>query len=132
MYDVIDTPEDYVVLAWQSLYNQARLSKNITSAINDANTKLYSKDGLPLSYNLWENPGPGETLIEPYTNGRVQPYFNPNVKRLAAYEKMDSWYDAMFHNGLKLEATAKISGGSEKLNYYTSFGYLKDEGYYTA
>lgn len=132
MYDVIDTPEDYVVLAWQSLYNQARLSKTIPNAINDANSKLYSSDGLPLSYNLWENPGPGETLIEPYTNGRVQPYFNPNVKRLAAYEKMDSWYDAMFHNGLKLEATAKISGGSEKLNYYTSFGYLKDEGYYTA
>ncbi len=132
MYEVIDTPEDYVVLCWQSLYNQARMSKSVTQAIKDANGKLYGSDGLPTTYYLWENPPAGETLIEPYTNGVVNPYFNPNVKRLSAYENMESWYNTLFHNGLKLEATAKISGGSEKLNYFTSFGYLKDEGYYTA
>ena len=132
MYDVIDSPEDYVLMCWQSLYNEARMSKNVTSSITEANKNLYGSDGLPMTYYLWEKPGKGETLIEPYTNGKVKPYFNPNVKRLAAYENMESWYNTLFHNGMKLEATAKISGGSEKLNYFTSFGYLKDEGYYTS
>ncbi len=131
MYDVIDTPEDYLVLCWQSLYNQSRINnKSMVTSINDAHSKLFSSDGLPATYNLWEKPATGETLIEPYTNGVVRPYFNPNVSRLPAYQNMEKWEDALFHNGLKFEATAKISGGSEKLNYYTSFGYLKDEGYY--
>lgn len=133
MYEVLDTPEDYVVMCWQSLYNQKYASThNTTQAINYANNNLYSSDGLPTTYNLWNNPPAGEKLIEPYTNGVVKPYFNPNVTRLTAYENMESWYNTLFHNGLKFEATAKISGGNEKLNYYTSFGYLKDEGYYTA
>ena len=131
MYDVIDTPEDYLVLCWQSLYNQSRINnKSMVTSINDAHSKLFGSDGLPATYNLWEKPATGETLIEPYTNGVVRPYFNPNVSRLPAYQNMEKWEDALFHNGLKFEATAKISGGNEKLNYYTSFGYLKDEGYY--
>jgi len=131
LYDVIDTPEDYLVLCWQSLYNQSRINnKSMVTSINDAHSKLFGSDGLPATYNLWEKPATGETLIEPYTNGVVRPYFNPNVSRLPAYQNMEKWEDALFHNGLKFEATAKISGGSEKLNYYTSFGYLKDEGYY--
>ncbi|MGN1247178.1 MAG: SusC/RagA family TonB-linked outer membrane protein, partial [Paludibacteraceae bacterium] len=32
--------------------------------------------------------------------------------------------------GQKANATVKISGGNEKISYYTSYGYLKDEGYY--
>lgn len=131
LYDVIDTPEDYLVLCWQSLYNQSIINnKSMVTSINDAHSKLFGSDGLPATYNLWEKPATGETLIEPYTNGVVRPYFNPNVSRLPAYQNMEKWEDALFHNGLKFEATAKISGGSEKLNYYTSFGYLKDEGYY--
>ena len=130
MYDVIDSPEDYVVLAWQSLYNQARLTRDVTRAIGWTNTNLYGEDGLPTTYNLWDQPG--SKLISPYQNGVVKPTFKSDVNRLPTYQNMESWYNTLFHNGLKLEATAKISGGDEKLNYYTSFGYLKDEGYYTA
>ena len=131
MYDVIDSPEDYIVLCWQSLYNQARLSKTTTGAITEANTNLYGENGLPSIYNLWNTAG--SKLIVPYDNGDVNPTFNyEGAQRLPQFVNMDSWYNTLFHNGLKLEATAKISGGNEKLNYYTSFGYLKDEGYYTA
>ena len=132
MYDVIDSPEEYVTLAWQSLYNQRYVkTNNEDKAIEYAHKNLYSKNGIPTLYNLWDQPG--NLLINPYdAAGNVKPSFSSDAHRLAAFQNMDSWYNTLFHNGLKLEATAKISGGNEKLNYYTSFGYLKDEGYYTA
>ena len=133
MYDVIDTPEDYIVLAWQSLYNQnfKATTGDIDKSAKNASKFLYGPSGIPEIYNLWDQPG--NLLINPYdAAGNVKPTFSSDARRKPEYEKMDSWYNTLFHNGLKLEATAKISGGNEKLNYYTSFGYLKDEGYYTA
>lgn len=135
MYDVIDSPEDYIVLAWQSLYNEQRWVKgwDEVNAVKNASKNLYGADGIPTIYNLWDQPG--NLLIDAYGpegKGSVYPVFDASAKRLPTYANMESWYNTLFKNGLKLEATAKISGGSEKLNYYTSFGYLKDEGYYTA
>ena len=134
MYDVIDSPEDYIVLCWQSLYNERSLTKASPSeqkSITYANSRLFGANGIPAIYNIWNQPG--NLLINAYdAAGNINPSFKSTVSRLDAYKTMDSWYNTLFHNGLKLEATAKISGGNEKLNYYTSFGYLKDEGYYTA
>ena len=131
MYDVIDSPEDYIVTCWQSLYNQSHHvnGSGVSAAEKYANTNLYGSNGIPTIYNLWDKAG--NLLVVPETNGRVDPHFNYNsAHRLAQFPNMDSWYNALFRNGAKFEATAKISGGNEKLNYYTSFGYLKDEGYY--
>ena len=131
MYDVIDSPEDYIVTCWQSLYNQSHHvnGSGVAAAEKYANTNLYGSNGIPTIYNLWDKAG--NLLVVPETNGRVDPHFNYNsAHRLAQFQNMDSWYNALFRNGAKFEATAKISGGNEKLNYYTSFGYLKDEGYY--
>ena len=131
MYDVIDSPEDYIVTCWQSLYNQSHLidGKKVANAEKYANDNLYGDNGIPTIYNLWDKAG--NLLVVPETNGKVDPHFNYNsAHRLAQFQNMDSWYNALFRNGAKFEATAKISGGNEKLNYYTSFGYLKDEGYY--
>ena len=133
LYDVIDSPEEYVTLCWQSLYNQQRFIKNQdeTTAYKWASNHLFGSQGIPKLYNLWDKDG--SQLINPYDNrGNINPSFESDAHRKAQFENMDSWYNALFRNGLKLEATAKISGGNEKLNYYTSFGYLKDEGYYTA
>ena len=133
MYDVIDSPEDYVTLCWQSLYNQQRVigGKGEEQSIKFANNNVFGSVGIPTIYNIWDQPG--NLLVNAYDPaGNVRPSFSQDAHRLPAYEKMESWYDALFSNGMKLEATAKISGGNEKLNYYTSFGYLKDEGYYRA
>lgn len=133
MYDVIDSPEDYIVLCWQSLYNERRVCKGLPElqSVNYAKSHLFGSGGIPTIYNLWDKAG--NLLINPYdAAGNVNPSFDKTISRLDAYKTMDSWYNTLFHNGLKLETTAKISGGNEKLNYYTSFGYLKDEGYYTA
>ena len=133
MYDVIDNPEDYIVMAWQSLYNQQRwiLKQSENQSITNANNALFGANGIPVIYNIWDSPG--NLLINASdASGKINPSFDKNISRLAQFQNMDSWYNTLFHNGLKLEATAKISGGNEKLNYFTSFGYLKDEGYYTA
>ena len=134
MYESISSPEDYLVLCWQSLYNQQRLinGKTESASVSYAQKNLFGNKGIPNIYNLWDQPG--SLLINPYdASGNINPSFDhETAKRLPAYENMESWYDALFSNGMKLEATAKIQGGNEKLNYYTSFGYLKDEGYYRA
>lgn len=130
LYETINSPEQYVALAWQSLYNAARLTKDSPSeAISVANTALYSASGLPIYYNLWDSPG--KYLINPYdAAGNFNPSFDMSINRKKGYENLESWRDAIFRVGQKAEASVKLHGGTDKVSYFTSFGYLKDEGYY--
>lgn len=131
LYDVITSPEEYVTLSWLSLYNKARFVDRLDKgpAIKSANNTLYSSGALPVYYNLWDRKG--SLLVMPYDNyGLVNPQFDPAAKRRVGYENLESWKDAIFRVGQKAEASVKMHGGTDKLSYYTSFGYLKDEGYY--
>lgn len=38
------------------------------------------------------------------------------------------WYDATFHTGFNQDYNASISGATDRVNYYASFGYLDREG----
>ncbi len=135
-YDVISSPEEYVALAWQGMYNYNRESNNQQKAIDLANATLYGSNGIPEGYNLWMDPTTGKVVgagrqILPFDgSGLVNPSFATDVVRRKGYENLESWRDAIFRVGQKAEATVKIHGGSDKVTYYTSFGYLKDEGYY--
>ena len=133
LYDVITSPEEYVTLSWQSIYNAQRTVHNVTSvdkAVTNTNNLLYSGSGLPVGYNIWD--AAGKFLINAYgpDGVTVQPSFDPDVRRKAGYENLESWKDAIFRVGQKVDANVKIHGGTEKVKYYTSFGYLMDEGYY--
>ena len=131
LYDVITSPEEYVALSWQSLYNYYRVEKaqSESNSIKSANNTLYSQGGLPVYYNLWDRKG--SLLIMPFDNyGQLNPTFDFTAKRRPGYDNLESWKDAIFRVGQKAEASVKLHGGTEKLSYYTSFGYLKDEGYY--
>ena len=133
MYQTITNPEEYVILSWQSIYNQARIvnAAGEKSAIKTANVALYSEAGLPIAYNLWDLAG--KELITPYdANGFVNPSFNPLAQRRPGYENLESWKDAIFRVGNRVDASIRFHGGTDKLSYYTSFGYNKDEGYYYA
>lgn len=137
-YDVISTPEEYVLMAWQGMYNYNSESNSQKKSIDLANATLYGKNGIPSGYNLWMDPatgkvvGAGRQVVPLDANGQVNPSFASDVVRRRGYENLESWRDAIFRTGQKAEATVKIHGGSEKITYYTSFGYLKDEGYYEA
>lgn len=124
LYDVISSPEEYVELSWMGIYNSMYLAyTSENSRVRNTNNNLFSSKGISPAYNLWEQDG--NQLIDGST-GR----FYPDIVRKNQFKNMASWEDAIFRVGQKAEATVKISGGSDKTTYYTSFGYLKDEGYY--
>ena len=126
MYDVITDPKEYVEMCWMGIYNSlagSYPSSMRAELITAVNNTLYSAAGLPTSYNLWN--APGSALIDGYTGK-----FFPDVQYKPGLENKASWESQLFRVGQKADATVRISGGSEKTSYFTSFGYLKDEGYY--
>ncbi len=134
LYETITNPEDYVALSWLSLYNGFRTqNQSASSAVDQASRALYGNSGLPIGYNLWQ--ANGRFLIDYKLNGddtKLARYgFNPDMAtRRVGYENLESWQDAIFRVGQKVDANVKFHGGTEKISYYTSIGYLKDEGYY--
>jgi len=125
LYDVITSPEEYMVLGWTGLYNQNRAKGgNEEGAVKYANNNLVGENGIPAYYNLWSQdgsstPANGNTLINPYAaNGSVNPTFS-DLPRRKGYTNLESWEDAIFRVGQKAEATVKIRGGNEKTTYYT-------------
>lgn len=42
--------------------------------------------------------------------------------------KTFDWYDQTFRTGINQDYNASVSGATERMNYYMSFGYLKNEG----
>ena len=137
LYDVITSPEEYVTMSWMSLYNSFRADAGFKDteklkkdAADKAHKVLYSNGGLPVGYNLWNAAGNyliNDGLLQ---YGYANPTFDPTITRRPGYENLESWSDEIFRVGQKMDATVKFHGGSEKVNYFTSLGYLKDEGYY--
>lgn len=124
MYETIGDAQRYVELCWEGIANgygdDVDLRKTANRQIFDV-----SAGGLPAAYNRWTTPG--DQLIDPYTGKFVE---GVTLKQGYIDDPEKGWDKAMFNNGQKIEANLKIHGGSDKTTYYTSFGYLKDEGYY--
>jgi len=124
MYETIQDPQRYVELCWEGLYNSQNYNDKIASSC------LFDVDmgGIPATYNRWTTEG--KNLVDPYTGKFFTGSQAPVLKQGYIDDPDQGWQKAIFRNGNKVEANLKIHGGSEKTTYYTSFGYLKDEGYY--
>lgn len=118
-YDVIKSPETYIGLAWEALYNRGRLTTGVTDPVAYANSNLFSASGISPNYNMWGVPA--EELIDPNTR-----QVRPGVTRLYNPE---NWEDYAFQTAIRQENNFSISGGSGKTTYYTNIGYLNDKGY---
>ena len=117
-YDVIKSPEQFIGLAWEALYNQGYFNGN-SNPTNYANTRLFSSAGIRPQYNMWN--ATAAQLIDPATRSvrdGVQRKYNP-----------EDWGDYGFQTSMRTETNLSISGGEGKTTYYTGLGYLKDEGY---
>ena len=122
LYDVISSPKEYVEMSWMSIYNSlGKMNEDLK--IKSTNDQLFGPKGLPTIYNLWDKAG--NQLINGYTRE-----FKDNVNMLPQYQNMSSWSDNIFRVGQKAQANLSIQGGTPGAQYYVSFGYLKDEGYY--
>ncbi len=135
LYDVISTPEDYMRVSWQSLYTQAKNINNqptSAKAAEFASANLFSSSTIPAKYNMWLYKGKeatGAQLIQ-YNERTGDVLIRNGITRKDGYADLSSWEDEIFRIGQKAEANVKLHGGTDKTTYYTSFGYLKDEGYY--
>lgn len=117
-HSVIESPEQYIGLAWEAMRNQGEIA-GAEDPVAYANSNLFSSSGIDPKYNIW-SVGADE-LIDPST-GMV----NPGVSR--RYNPED-WEEHAFQSSNRTETNLRISGGNDNTSYYTSFGYLDDEGY---
>ncbi|WP_233701985.1 TonB-dependent receptor plug domain-containing protein [Kaistella palustris] len=117
-YDVIRSPEQYIGLSWEALYNQGRLSGS-ADPVGYANTRLFSSAGIRPNYNMWD--ANAAQLIDPATH-----MVRDGVARKYTPE---DWRDYGFQTAIRSETNLSISGGEGKTTYYSGIGYLKDEGY---
>jgi TonB-linked SusC/RagA family outer membrane protein len=118
-YDVLTSPEEYIALSWEALYNEGVISGS-ADPIAYANSRLFSGNGIDPNNNIW-NVTNGAELIDPTTRT-----VKPGVTRKYDPER---WEDFAFQPSNRIEANVKMGGGEGRTNYYTSFGYLKDVGY---
>ena len=121
LYDTMENPERFLELTWEGIKNKymyrANNPKDEATAKQYASEDLFDADyGIAPVYNMWK--AEGKNLIDPAT-GRMK----AGVVRKFTPEK---WEDYIFRTGEKVEANVKISGGSDKLSHYTSFGYLNE------
>ncbi len=124
LYETIQSPERYVELTWEGLRNKALYSKEgvtADAAAATASASLFNgSKGIDPNYNMWKTAG--DQLIDPVTGN-----FKDGIARRYTPEK---WEDYLFRTGQKVQGDVKISGGSDKITYFNSLGYIKDEGYY--
>ncbi len=118
-YNVITSPEEYIELSWEAMYNRGAASGAVYP-VAYANDNLFSGSGISPSYNMW-NVSSVYELIDP-TTGKVRDgvtrKYNP-----------ENWRDYAFQTSYRQEADVRFSGGNDKTKYFSSFGFLDDEGY---
>ena len=131
-YDRITDPAQYYELYYKALYNYNVRDKGMSAY--DAHVAANNTIGMNgqdggLGYVVYNVPK-GEYLIG--SNGRINPnatlgnrvYYDGQFFTLAP----DNWVDEAFRTSLRQEYNLNISGGTQKMSYYASLGYLKNEG----
>lgn len=114
-YDRIESPEEYMEIGWEGLKN--------AYGPELASQYLYNgRQGVNSYYNIWDTDG--QYLIDPSTGK-----FYPNINRKYTPERRK---DIFFNDANRTETNVTLSGGEGKTTYNTSFGYLKDVGYFLA
>ncbi|KGK28716.1 SusC/RagA family TonB-linked outer membrane protein [Cellulophaga sp. E6(2014)] len=131
-YETISSPEEYIGVAWEGIYQRGLLENNgdAAAAVNYANANLFEGANADVSdispiYNMWNTTDSGaigvSELIDPVT-GQVR----PGVSRRYTPE---NWGDFAFQSSNRLEANVSASNTFENSSIYMSLGFVDDEGY---
>ena len=128
-YDVIKNPGTYYEKAYTAIYNSVYGTADYPT--NEA-ANAYANATLPttgnggVGYNIFTVPS-GENLIG--LDGKLNPNATLGYSDGNYTYRPDNWFDEVFNGGnLRQEYNANISGATDKINYFVSGGYLKDEG----
>lgn len=109
---------------------------NYNSGAGDSETNFY-RNGLGnwMAYNvpgaIYTPDGGSGTLASATMSGQylvgLDGRINPNAQFL--YGDEDTYADALLNTAFRQEYNISASGGNDKINYYTSLGYLDDPSY---
>lgn len=134
-YETITSPEEYIGIAWDGVYQRGLLANegDQAAAIAYANANLFEFPGnagvsdISPIYNMW-NVGTTEdgnvnvgALIDPAT-GQVR----SGVTRRYTPER---WEDFAFQDANRNEVNVTVSNVNENSSVYTSIGFIDDKGY---
>ncbi|MBF1611147.1 MAG: TonB-dependent receptor plug domain-containing protein, partial [Prevotella sp.] len=131
-YETIDDPVKYYEVYYNALYNYQLKGLGLTpaQATIEANKQLVAPGAAGgLGYPIFTVPN-GEQLIG--EDGHMNPHatlgrvIEHNGKRYTILP--DDWKSLAFRNGLRKEYDVNLTGGSDKMQYYLSLGYLNNEG----
>ena len=126
-YDVITDPGAYYEAGYAQLYNRYFYGQGMSAEAANLNANSELLKGL--AYNVFSYPD-GEQLIG--MNGKLNP--NATLGRKVSgnnqeyWLQPDDWTDAAYKTSLRQEYNVSINGGSDRANYYTSVGYLNQDG----
>lgn len=125
-YDVISDPAEYYETHYRMMYNsQIYAGKSPEEAYAYADANLFNRNNGGLGYQVYTIPEGSRFIGKDFK-------LNPDAKLGYSdgeyYYIPDNWYEETFHNSFRQEYNLSVSGGSGKLNYYGSIGYLNDGG----
>lgn len=131
-YERINNPAAYYEAYYRALYNYNVRDRGMSAydahvAANGTLGQTGDKGGL--GYIVYAVPD-GQYLVG--TNGRLNPnaalgnrvYHDGRFYTLTP----DNWVDEAFRTGLRQEYNLNVTGGTEKMSFYASLGYLRNEG----
>ncbi len=110
-------PDQYYELQWEGLRNSLITASGLSR--EDANARASRTIVSELGVNPYNVPD--STVVG--FNGRL----NPDASLL--YPGDLDWQDALTRQGNRTEANVSYQGGTETTTYFTSLGYIEDEGW---
>lgn len=126
-YDVLTDPAEYMKNVYTALYNQQiSAGKTPEQANATANNNLFTSAGT--GYKIYTIPE-GETLFG--LDGMINPNATLGFSDGTYYYTPDDWAAEMFSNNPRQEINASVTGGTDAIKYFVSFGNLDDEGVIT-
>ena len=137
-YDVMESPNLYMETLYKAFYNEAlySLGQSPLNAHNYANNSLFPA----LGYQMYDLSGNeicgGCGAVTPGTplngliglDGKVDPRARLGYSDGKYYYTPDDWTKGMINSQMRQEYNFSVAGGTDKVNYYFSAGYLEDGG----
>lgn len=131
-YETITSPEEYIGIAWEGIYQRGLIANNgdQAAAVAYANRNLFTGTNQGVSeispvYNMWNIVDSGalgvSQLIDPATAT-----VRPGVTRRYTPE---SWKEFAFQPSNRTEANVSLSNSGKNSSIYTSVGFIDDIGY---
>ena len=122
-YDVMESANQYMETLYKAFYNEAiySLGQSPLNAHGYANSSLFPA----LGYQMYTLNG-ANGLIG--LDGKVDPRATLGYSDGDYYYTPDDWTAGMIDSQMRQEYNFSVAGGTDKVNYYFSAGYLEDGG----